>query len=160
MADRDLVLLHHLEERRLHLRGRPVDLVGEEEVAEDRAELGLERPVSGAVDARAHEVGGHEVGSELDPRERPAENAGRRLDGEGLRQARHTLDQQMPVREQADEDALEHLVLPGDDAPDLEERLLELLLRLLRRRHCDVLRFLGHVRLLGRFREVYVITPT
>jgi hypothetical protein len=41
-ADRDLVLLHDLEQRRLHLRRRAVDLVGEQEVAEDRAELGVE----------------------------------------------------------------------------------------------------------------------
>ena len=32
--DRDLALLHHLEQRGLHLRGRAVDLVGEQEVAE------------------------------------------------------------------------------------------------------------------------------
>jgi hypothetical protein len=31
----------------------------------------------------------------------------------------------VPLREQADEDALEHRVLAGDHAPDLEERLLE-----------------------------------
>ena len=47
VADRHLVLLHHLEQRRLHLRGRAVDLVREEEVAEDRAEVGLEVPWSG-----------------------------------------------------------------------------------------------------------------
>ena len=37
----------------------------------------------------------------------------------------HALDQQVALREQADEHALEHLVLAGDHAPDLEERLLE-----------------------------------
>ena len=153
VADRDLVLLHDLEQRRLHLRRRAVDLVGEEEVAEHGTELGLERPLPRPVDPRPDEVGRHEVGRELDARERPAENAGRRLDGEGLREARHALDEQMPVREQADEHSLQHLVLPRDDPPDLEQCLLELLLGILRRRHCDVLRFLGHVGLLGRFRE-------
>ena len=42
-ADRHLVLLHHLEQRRLHLGRGPVDLVGEQEVDEHRAELDVER---------------------------------------------------------------------------------------------------------------------
>ena len=64
------------------------------------------------------------------------------------------------MRQQADEHALEHLVLPGDDAPDLEQRLLELLLRLLRRRRRGVLGFLGHVWLLGRLGATYESTTT
>src|SRR3989337_2889319 len=42
VADRHLVLLHDLEERRLHLGGSTVDLVREEEVAKHGAELGVE----------------------------------------------------------------------------------------------------------------------
>ena len=37
VADRDLALLHHLEQRALDLGRRPVDLVGEQEVREHRA---------------------------------------------------------------------------------------------------------------------------
>ena len=134
VADRHLPLLHHLEERGLDLRGRAVDLVREEEVAEDRAELGVERSVARPVDPSPHEVGGDEVGRELHARERPAEHAGRRLDRQRLGEPGNALDQQMPLRQQADEHPLQHRVLPGDDAADLEERLLELLLRLRRRR--------------------------
>ena len=36
-ADRDLPLLHGFEQRRLHLGGRAVDLVGKHEIGEDRA---------------------------------------------------------------------------------------------------------------------------
>ena len=57
VPDRHLALLHHLEQRRLHLRRGAVDLVGEEEVAEDRPELRLELAAVGPVDARADEVG-------------------------------------------------------------------------------------------------------
>ena len=39
----------------------------------------------------------------------------------------NALDQQVPAGEQAHEHALEHLLLAGDHAPDLEQRLLELL---------------------------------
>ena len=88
VADRHLALLHHLEQRRLHLRRRAVDLVREQEVAEDGAELGVERALAGPVDARADEVGRHEVGRELHARERAAEHAGRRLDRQRLREAR------------------------------------------------------------------------
>ncbi len=130
VRDRHLPLLHHLEQRRLHLRGSAVDLVGEQEVAEDRAELGVELALVGPVDARADEVGRHEVGRELHARERAAEHAGRRLDRQRLREPGDALDQQVPLREQADEHALEHRVLPGDDPADLEERLLELVAHL------------------------------
>ena len=39
----------------------------------------------------------------------------------------HALDQQVAVRQQADEDPLEHRVLPGDHAADLEQGALEAL---------------------------------
>ena len=54
-----------------------------------------------------------------------AEHAGGRLDRQRLGEPGHALDEQVALREQADEHALEHLVLSGDHAPDLEERLLE-----------------------------------
>ena len=37
VADRDLPFLHGFEQRALHLGGRAVDFVGEDEVGEDRA---------------------------------------------------------------------------------------------------------------------------
>ena len=125
LADRHLALLHHLEQRRLHLGRRAVDLVGEQEVAEDRAELGVERSLPRAVHARADEVGRDEVRRELDALERAAEHVGDGLDRQRLREAGDALDQEVPAREQADEHALEHLVLPGDHALDLEDRALD-----------------------------------
>ena len=68
-ADRDVALGHHLEQRRLHLGRRAVDLVGEHEVGHDRAELGVEVLRARPVDAGADDVGRHEVGRELQPRE-------------------------------------------------------------------------------------------
>ena len=54
-----------------------------------------------------------------------AEHLGDGLDRQGLGEAGDALDQQVPAREQADEDALEHLVLARDDALDLEEGALD-----------------------------------
>ena len=91
-----------------------------------RAELDLELGLVGPVDARADEVGRDEVRRELHALERAAEHRRRRLDRQRLREARHAFDQHVPAGEQADEHALEHLLLTGDHAPDLEQRLLEL----------------------------------
>src|SRR5437899_797713 len=49
-ADGDLTLLHSLEERALHLGRRPVDLVREEQIGEDRAEPRPESLVRRIVD--------------------------------------------------------------------------------------------------------------
>ena len=71
-ADGDRLLLHRFEERRLRLGRGTVDLVGEDEVGEDRAGLELELLAAfGRVDddVGADDVGGHQVGRELDPGE-------------------------------------------------------------------------------------------
>ena len=129
MADRDLALLHHLEQRGLHLRGRAVDLVREQEVAEHRAELGVEAAGVRPVDARADEVRGHEVGRELQALERAAEHVGDGLDGQRLGQARDALEQHVAAGQQRDEHALEHRLLADDHPLDLEQRRLERVVR-------------------------------
>ena len=78
-----------------------------------------------AVDARADEVGGHEVGRELDALERAAEDARGGADRECLGEAGDALDQQVPAREQAHEHPLEHLILPGDHSFHLEQGSLD-----------------------------------
>ena len=125
VPERDLAFLHDLEEGRLDLRGRAVDLVREQEVAEHGAELGVEGRIVGPVDPRPDEVGGHEVRRELDAVERAAEHVGGRLHRERLGKSRDALDQEMATGQEADEHALQHLVLTRDDPPDLEQRLLE-----------------------------------
>jgi hypothetical protein len=120
-ADRHLLLLHHLEQRRLHLGRRAVDLVGEQEVDHHRAELGVELFLALPVDAGTDDVGGHQVGRELDPRERPADHLRERLDGQRLGNAGDTLEQHVSLGQQADQHALHELVLADDDALDLED---------------------------------------
>ena len=55
-VDGDLALLHDLEQRGLRLRARPVDLVGEDDVGEDRAGVELERSGLLVVDRDAGDV--------------------------------------------------------------------------------------------------------
>ena len=148
MRNRHLAFLHHLEERGLHLRRSTVDLVGKQEVAEDRSELRVELTVAHAVDTRSDEVGRNEIGSELHASKRPAQDSRSRLDRQRLGETRDALDQEVALCEQADEHSLEHFVLPGDDAPDLEQRLLELFFRLRRGGDGGFVRLLSHVALL------------
>ena len=145
MADRHLPLLHHLEQRGLDLRRRAVDLVREEEVAEDGPELRVEAAFALTVDPRPDEIRRDEVRRELDAGERAPEHGRGRLDRQRLGEAGDSLEQQVPLGKQADDDALEHHVLTGDHPPDLEQRLLETLLCLRRRYRNGVLALLGHV---------------
>ena len=124
-GDRHLALLHDLEQRALHLGGRAVDLVGEQEVAEHRAELGVEAARVGAVDARADEVGRHQVRRELHAAELAAEHVAQGLDRQRLRQAGDALEQHVAAGEQRDEQALEHRVLADDHALELIQRAFQ-----------------------------------
>ena len=120
------LLGHDLEQRRLHLGRRPVDLVGEHEVGEHGAELDVELLARRPVDPGADDVGGQQVGRELDAGERAADDAGQRLDRQGLGQAGHALEQAVAPGEQAHEQALDGAVLADDHLLDLEQRRLEL----------------------------------
>ncbi len=123
-GDRHLVLLHHLEQRALHLGRRAVDLVGEQQVREHRPERRGEVAGLLVVDARADQVGRHEVGRELDALERAAHGARERLHRERLGETRHALDQQVALREDRHQHALEEVVLADDDLLHLVEDAL------------------------------------
>jgi hypothetical protein len=84
--DGHLPLLHDLQQRALHLRGRAVDLVGQQQVGEYRPEGHIELARRLVVDPCTDEVGRHQVRSELDSLELPADRAGQRLDRERLGQ--------------------------------------------------------------------------
>ena len=97
-------LLHPLEQRGLRLRRGAVDLVGEQDVGEDRALLELEvLPAVGVLDddVGADDVGRHQVRRELDARERQLEPLGQRLDQERLAETGHAFEQHVAAGEHA-----------------------------------------------------------
>jgi hypothetical protein len=102
-VDRHLPLLHALEQGRLRLRRRPVDLVGQEHVRERRAPLEVELPGGEVEHAGADHVRRHEVRRELDPlvgaADQPRQDAGHQR----LRGARDALQQDVTSREEGDE---------------------------------------------------------
>ena len=114
-VDRDLILLHALEERRLRLRWGAVDLVDEEKVREDRArpELELVRALVEDVDAR--DVGRQQVGRELQAREGAVDRARHRLGQHRLPHAREVLDDQVPLADQGEDAEPERLRRCMDD---------------------------------------------
>ena len=83
-ADRHLPLLHRLQQGRLHLRGRAVDLVGQHDVGEDRSQHGRERALALVEDARADDVARQQVGRELDAFELSVERRRQRPAGQGF----------------------------------------------------------------------------
>ena len=124
-ADAHVPLGHDLEQRGLHLRRCPVDLVDQDEVREDRAQLDVELLRRLAVDPGADDVGRDKVGSELKPDKGAADDARQRLHGERLGNAGYALEQAVATRKQADEHPLDHVVLAHDDALHLDEGLLQ-----------------------------------
>ena len=91
-ADGNLFLGHQLEHRGLHLRGRPVDLVGQHEVHENRSELDLEGFGAGGVDAGSDDVGGNQVRGELHSSEIPSDDCREGTHRQGFRHARYAFE--------------------------------------------------------------------
>ena len=65
-ADRDLSFLHGFEQCALHFGGGAIDLIGKDQVGEDRAFVSLELSALGVEYQRSDQVGRKQVGSELD----------------------------------------------------------------------------------------------
>ena len=124
-TDRHLPLRHRLQQRRLHLRRRPVDLVRQHQVGHHRTQLHVERLLRRPVDPGPHDVRRHQIRGELDPAETAAHRGGQRRGRQRLRDARHALQQAVPLRQQRHQQPLDQPVLPHDHPLDLEQRLLE-----------------------------------
>ena len=106
-AYRDLALTHCLEQCRLHLGRRTVDLVGQYDVVKHRALVEMETAVLRAVDLGARQVGWQQVRSELDAVKVTLDTRGQGLDRPRLGKTRGTLDQQMTIRKQRNQQAFD-----------------------------------------------------
>jgi hypothetical protein len=100
------------------LGGGAVDLVGQDDVGEQRAGDEPEGPLAGGQvlldDVGAGDVARHQVGSELHPVEAEVERLGHGLDHQGLGQAGHADQEGVPAAQERGQDPLDHVLLPDD----------------------------------------------
>jgi len=127
-VDRGLALLHAFEQGALRLGRGPVDLVGEHDLAHDRARPELELAGLLVVDREARHVRRQQIRRELDAPEGAAETAGDRLGQDRLAGAGHVLDQQVPAAQEGDQREADLVMLADDDALDVGEDLVARLL--------------------------------
>jgi hypothetical protein len=120
-----LPLAHRLEQSRLHLRRRAIDFIGEQQVVEDRPALELEGALLRTVDFGAGEIGGQQVRRELDALPRAVDRRGERLGQTRLADARHVLDQQMTLGQEADHGEVDRLLLAVHDRGDVRRDRIE-----------------------------------
>ena len=96
-----------------------VDFVGQDHVAEERAFDEAEDALAGGVvffeDVGAGDVGGHQIGGELDAAESLVEEGGQGGNHEGLGQARHAFQNAVAAAEQGDHELFDHLFLADND---------------------------------------------
>ena len=108
-VDRDLSLLHRLEQGRLCLRRRAVDLVDQHDVREHGSGPEAERPALTVEHVHARDVRREEIRRELHAVEREVERARERLREHGLADTRDVLDEHVPLGKQAQEREPERL---------------------------------------------------
>ena len=121
-AHGDRVLLHRLEHGRLGFGRGAVDLVGQHDLREDRARLKLEDAAAvGQLHDHvgADDIGGHQVGGELDAVEVEIDRLGQGSHQQRLAQPGNAFEQRMTADEQAGQDAVDDLVVADDHLADL-----------------------------------------
>ena len=126
-AHRHPPFLHRLEHRRLGLGRGAVDLVGQQNVGEDRAGLKLHppRPVGRLLQDRgAQDVAGHQVRGELHPAEAQRHQLPQRLDQHRLAYARHALQQDVPAAQHPRQHQAVQLRLPQQHRVQVRQQLV------------------------------------
>ncbi len=124
-VDGDLPLRHRLEQRRLRLRHRAVDLVDEDDVGEDRAGAELEVPLALVEDREAGDVGRLQVGRALDARRLDAVDRLRdRARENRLRGAGDVFEQDVASAQERRQDELDPVALAVHDRLDVVEEPL------------------------------------
>ena len=120
-GDRDVLLLHRLQQRRLRARRGAVDLVGHQQLREHRAGDEAEAALAARAFLQhlgAENVGRHQIGRELDAARVEPERDAHGLDQLGLGEAGHADQQRMAAGQHGHQRALDHDVLAENDLAD------------------------------------------
>ena len=150
---RDAVLLHRFEHRRLGLGGRSVDLIGEDDVGEDRPASEFEPALAARrllQDVRARDVHRHQVRRELDAMKVQAQTLGELGDEQRLGEPRHAHQQSVSPSREAHQQLINHRGLPDDRSSKLLANALKGLVQFSDRADIAGFEFLGAVNSHGR----------
>ena len=113
---RDLSLLHGLQQRGLRLGRGAVDLVRQYDVGKDRTAAQFELILGAVEDVAARDVAWQQVGRELDALEVQPQDRRKTARDERLAQARVILEQHVPARQRRRHDHVEHVALADHGA--------------------------------------------
>ena len=116
---RDLALPHRLQQRRLGARRGAVDLVGQEDVGEDRPLVEAEALGAGVVDRHTDDVRRQQIGRELHALEGGADRAGERLGQRGLAGAGVVLEQHVTAAGECGQQPADRQLLAAHDHPEI-----------------------------------------
>jgi hypothetical protein len=116
-------LLHGLEQRCLRLGGSAIDLVPQDEVAEDGARAKREGSLGGEQ-IHSGDVGGHQIGGELNPTELEAQRETEGPDQEGLGSPRNPFEQDVAARQEGGDRLAYRRLLPQHDAAQCPDQIV------------------------------------
>jgi len=122
-AERDLPLLHCFKQGALDFRRGAVDFVGQNKVRKDRAARGMIFSILRIVNQRADDVSRQQIGRELDAVKIRPHRRCERAGGKCFGEAGHAFEQDMAVRQQADEQPVHERFLADDDVGDFFAQL-------------------------------------
>ncbi len=157
-GDGHVLFLHRLKQSRLRTRAGAVDLVGHQKLGEHRTRQEAEAAFAGLAFLEhfgAEDVGGHQIGRELDTPRIEAEHGSHCVDQLGLGETRHAEQQRVASGQNGNQRLLDDFVLAEYDVPDRGFRGAHMIGAGFRRADDHVFEFLeslaadsGHVKLL------------
>jgi hypothetical protein len=130
----DAAFLHRLQQCGLRLRRRPVDLVGEQKLGENRTAAKFKlvpSVVAGTHDRGTDDVRRHKVGRELNSPEIEIERAGQCFDQLGFAQSRDSFEQHVAPGDDGHQHTLHDSLLPDDHSSDAFAKALEIITKTL-----------------------------
>ena len=115
-VDRNPALAHRLQERALGFRGRPIHLIGENYVGEERALSEFELLLDLIEDRNSGQIRRKKVTGELDTLKAAVEGTGQGVGESRLAGAGDVLDKKMSSGQQSDQREFYRLGFPLDDS--------------------------------------------
>ena len=101
------------------MAGGAVHFVGKHDIGENRSFARREFAFAGVVNESAGDVGGQQVGGELDTPERCIEATGQRDDGKRFPQSRHAFDEHVVAGDERRQQSAQEVRLADDDSTEL-----------------------------------------